>query len=100
MLLICYSNKLTSLVGCLQKINGDFDCHWNDLTTLYGAPQTVGGNFDCRFNPLASLVGLPNEICGDFICGNPRLIQEYEKIKQKQKEFLIRLFGRLKQNMK
>jgi hypothetical protein len=43
----CSGNRLTTLVGAPQTVDGGFDCSGNQLTTLVGAPQTVGWGFSC-----------------------------------------------------
>ena len=69
----CSGNRLTSLEGAPQKVDGYFDCSGNRLTSLEGAPQEVGGNFYCGYNRLTSLEGAPQEVDGDFYCFNNRL---------------------------
>ena len=69
----CSYNKLTTLKGAPQKVDGRFDCSGNKLTTLEGAPQKVGGDFRCVGNELTTLKGAPKEIGGDFSCINNEL---------------------------
>lgn len=45
----CYGNKLTSLAGAPQKVDGNFNCSYNSLTSLAGAPQKIGGWFSGPF---------------------------------------------------
>jgi len=67
----CCTNKLTSLEGAPQIVDGDFLCHNNNLTSLEGAPKEVSGNFLCSSNNLTSLKGI-GEVKGKIFCGgNP-----------------------------
>ena len=89
----CGFNKLTSLEGAPQTVDGDFNCEGNQLTSLVelpksmtvrggfycannqltsleGAPQTVGGGFVCSSNQLTSLEGAPKTVSGGFYCKN------------------------------
>ena len=50
------------------KVNGDFYCFSNNLTSLVGCPREVGGHFFCNNNQLKSLVGCPSIIRGGFEC--------------------------------
>jgi hypothetical protein len=47
---MCDNNKLVSLVGAPQEIDGSFSCMDNQLTTLDGAPRKVGRHFYCTNN--------------------------------------------------
>jgi hypothetical protein len=44
---VCHDNKLTTLVGAPQTVEGHFNCLDNQLTTLEGAPQTLWSYFRC-----------------------------------------------------
>jgi hypothetical protein len=69
----CYNNRLTTLVGAPQTVDGDFNCMNNHLTTLEGAPQSVKWEFDCHRNYLTTLEGAPQKIGGIFNCKNNQL---------------------------
>ena len=69
----CRNNKLITLKGAPQKVDGYFDCSDNKLTTLEGAPQKVDGYFDCAYNKLTTLVGAPQETGRSFDCSNNKL---------------------------
>lgn len=68
---IC-GNNLISLEGA-PNTAADFYCDFNKLTTLKGAPQTVNGNFSCEHNELSSLISAPTEVRGIFTCRNNQL---------------------------
>jgi len=68
------SGYLSSLVGCPQKVGGDFNCTDNKLTSLYGAPKEVGGHFFCGHNHLSSLEFSPHSVAGSFLCHHNQLI--------------------------
>ena len=67
------NEKLDSLSGCPQKINGGFACSYNNLTSLEGSPKIVTGNYDCSNNKLTTLKYCPEEIKGYFSCPNNNL---------------------------
>ena len=69
----CANNKLTTLKGAPQKVDGYFDCANNKLTTLEGAPQKVDGYFDCANNKLTTLKGAPQKVGRSFICSGNNL---------------------------
>jgi hypothetical protein len=77
---------LTSLLGCPEKINGDFYCNSNLLTSFEHCPKGIYGNFSCRDNKITSFDHLPFSIDGKFICyDNPiyniwELFYDYDKI--------------------
>jgi len=62
----CWSNNLTSLKGCPEKVNGYFFCNDNNLTSLKGCPEIVKGYFDCSRNKLTSLERGPKKVNGNF----------------------------------
>jgi hypothetical protein len=69
----CQGNRLTSLEGAPQKVDGFFICSDNNLTSLEGAPQEVGIHFRCDVNHLTSIEGAPQKVGGDFSCHNNKL---------------------------
>ena len=69
----CNNNKLTTLKGSPKKIGRDFDCSNNQLTTLEGSPQEIGRDFDCSFNNLTTLKGSPQRVDKDFNCSGNKL---------------------------
>jgi hypothetical protein len=64
---------LTSLLGCPQRVEGDFNCMGNKLKTLGGAPQEVGGSFNCNYNGLKTLAGAPPKVGDSFNCQSNQL---------------------------
>jgi hypothetical protein len=57
----CSYNKLTTLIGCPNKVGIDFLCDNNRLTTLIvGGAIKIVGEFDCSHNPLKTLYGMPS----------------------------------------
>ena len=69
----CFNNQLTSLIGCPPKIGGDFNCYSNQLTSLIDCPTEIKGSFYCQYNQLISLKGCPTKIGDDFICSYNQL---------------------------
>ena len=69
----CGGNMLTSLKGAPESVDGNFNCSRNSLTTLKGAPKRVGGGFSCSSNSLTSLVGAPESVGRAFYCGSNML---------------------------
>ena len=69
----CDGNNLTSLRGGPQKVGSNFTCGRNKLTSLEGGPQSIGGGFLCSYNELTSLEGAPREIVGICYCNNNKL---------------------------
>jgi hypothetical protein len=60
-------NKLETLEGAPQIVNGDFSCRFNKLKNLEGAPKTVGKLFNCSQNiKLTSFAGAPESV-GNFV---------------------------------
>lgn len=72
--LVCSSNRLISLKGCPQIIDGGFDCAYNLLNSLEYGPKKIIGNYCCSNNGLESLKGIPNKIHGWLDCSYNRLI--------------------------
>ena len=70
----CYNNKLTSLEGAPNHVDGNFNCKYNKLTSLDGSPGYVGGDFYCQYNQLTSLEGAPSHVGRDFYCSYNQLI--------------------------
>jgi len=77
---------MTSLEGCPQFVNGDFNCAHNGLSTLRGSPISVGRDFYCYSNNLKNLKGVPGAVGGDFNCsknlldslvGCPREVEDF-----------------------
>lgn len=65
----CDHNKLTSLLGCPEKLRYTFNCSYNQLTSLNGSPIEIeGGDFWCHNNKLISLEGCTQKIKGIFDC--------------------------------
>lgn len=64
--LFCQYNKLTSLEGSPDHIEGDLSCSNNQLRSFRGGPRTIYGYLSCSWNPLESLEGFPREIRGDL----------------------------------
>ena len=77
----CSDNKLTTLEGAPQEIGRDFNCAYNNLTTLEGAPQKVSGYFDCAYNNLTTLEGAPQKVSGYFNCRMNKKLPKEEIIK-------------------
>jgi len=63
-----YNNKITSLMGIQNVIDGDLDCSNNQLTNLEGAPEIVRGDFNCRKNKITSLQGGPRKVKYAYNC--------------------------------
>jgi len=58
----CAFNKLTSLAGCHQAKNlTELACYSNDITSLVGCPESVTHLY-CQENKLTSLDGCPSGI--------------------------------------
>jgi len=71
----CSEQKLKSLEGCPEKVDGDFYCSHNDnLTSLKGAPKEVGDDFNCKWCNLKSLKYAPKKVGGNFNCNENNLI--------------------------
>jgi hypothetical protein len=66
-------NKITSLRGSPNYIEGSFSCAYNHLTNLIGGPKIVEGTYTCSINDLISLEGMPEEIGGHFNCINHKI---------------------------
>lgn len=94
----CYSNELTTLKGCPNRVGGDFVCSWNKLKTLEHSPKIVVGNFYCHNNKLVSIKDGTIDLFGDFYCdrlsiegltyesGNPlTIVTNYKQIHKLQK---------------
>ncbi len=64
----CQNNKLTNLEGSPNSVGGDFCCYNNHLTSLEGCAQMVGANFWCQYNQLTNLEGSPQLVGGNFWC--------------------------------
>ena len=72
----CENNRLTSLEGAPQTVDGMFYCNNNRLTSLEGAPQSVDGDFYCHNNLLTSLEGAPQKVSWGFYCHNNPVSEE------------------------
>lgn len=73
-------NKLKSLQGCPESLEGTFHCGDNHLTSLDGGPKEVGGDYICTNNKLlTSLQGAPKWVGGIFDCRNNPNLSEEEK---------------------
>ena len=90
----CTNNKLTTLKGAPQKVDGYFDCANNKLTTLKGAPQKVDGYFDCANNNLTTLEGAPQKVGRDFICSD-NILTTLEGAPQKVSGYFICSYNKL-----
>ena len=55
-----------------NKVYGWFNCSYNKLTSLKGSPEIVDGHFWCNSNKLESLDG-PKIINGNFYCHNNKI---------------------------
>ena len=64
----CSNNKLISLEGCPERVDGSFHCNSNNLTTLEYSPNDVSADYDCSGNKLTSLRGCPKTVYRDFVC--------------------------------
>ena len=62
----CYSNELTTLKGCPNRVGGDFVCSWNQLKTLEHSPQIVVGNYYCHNNKLECIKDGTSDLYGEF----------------------------------
>jgi len=62
----CYSNELTTLKGCPNRVGGDFICSWNKLKDLKHSPKIVVGNFYCHNNELECINDGTSDLFGDF----------------------------------
>ena len=60
-------NKLTSLLGCPEKVGGSFSCSNNQIMSLKYAPKEVGNDYNMFGNQLVSLEGLPKVINGKLV---------------------------------
>ena len=59
---------LTTLNGCPDAIDGNFDCGSNKkLTSLEAGPTAVSGDCRCRHCSLTSLKGVPKKVV-NFVC--------------------------------
>ncbi len=67
------TNKLKTLKGCPDMVDGFFDCSENELEDLAFSPPLVSHDFYCDYNKLKSLKGAPNQVGGSFICDNNEL---------------------------
>lgn len=67
-LLYCSDNRLTSLKGCPEVVNGNFSCSNNRLTSLEHCPKVVNGHFSCSHNQLTSLEYGPEVVDGVYYC--------------------------------
>ena len=53
--IICANEKLTSLKGAPEKVNGSFFCYGNKLSSLEFCPKEIKRMFDCSGNPLRTI---------------------------------------------
>ena len=75
-----YDRGLTELPLKFGTVTGNFNCDRNKLTSLVGCPNRVGGWFSCSGNKLSSLVGCPRSVGGVFWCQRNN-IREFTGIK-------------------
>lgn len=73
----CSYNKLTSLKGIAQEIEGNVNCSHNKLTSLQYCPSVIQGDFNCSYNQLLSLNGIAQEVYGALIANNNQLTNFY-----------------------
>jgi hypothetical protein len=66
----CSENKLKTLKGSPNKLNGKFICCNNNLTSLESGPIEVLGDFICNNNLLVNLIGSPIKIGSGFNCSS------------------------------
>lgn len=67
--LFLHHNKLTTLYGCPENIDGHFSCPSNNLSNLLFGPKNVTKNYYCWNNKLTTLKGLAEKINGNLYCG-------------------------------
>lgn len=76
------NNKLTSIAGSPDAINGTFRCKNNQLNSLKGGPINIKGGFDCSNNIINTLDGAPRSVSGEINLDNNNIpnteIQFYE----------------------
>jgi hypothetical protein len=68
-----FGKNLTSLEGCPEVVNGEFDVdHNSSLSSLIGGPKEVGDYFSANHCGLTSLEGIPTRIGSSlYLNGNP-----------------------------
>jgi len=60
--IIYINEKLTSLAGCPNVVNGDFSIMSTPITTLVGGPEVVTGSYKCVNTDIKNFVGAPKVI--------------------------------------
>jgi len=63
----CANNILETLEGCPEYLEGGFTCRGNKLKSLIGSPNKVDG-FWCYNNQLETLDGSPNVVLNAYSC--------------------------------
>lgn len=72
-----YHNKLTTLRGIQEEIDGNFNCAYNRLKSLQYGPKRVNGAFYCDNNYLKDLRGAPRWVGDDFQCHENLYLYDY-----------------------
>jgi len=62
----CGKNKLTSLKGVPEIINGSFCCSYNSLSNLEFGPKIIKGNFELEYNLISSIKNFPEQVEKNF----------------------------------
>jgi hypothetical protein len=86
-----WGNKLKSLDGSPEIVEGDFDAENNSLKNLIGGPKKVGGDYKIGTfkSDLESLEGAPEEVGGKFSVRTPSIINiELDKGQYNLESFL------------
>lgn len=68
--------KVISLTGSPNIVNGNFICENIGLNSLKGGPRIVHGDYNCKNNCLTSFIGVPEKIEGCFNFINNELTDE------------------------
>lgn len=70
---MCFRNELESLEGSPEYIIHGFDCSHNRLETLKGGPKQVEDDFNFSDNQVSDLIGAPDYVGGSFVAANNNL---------------------------
>lgn len=68
--------KVISLEGSPNIVNGNFICENLGLTSLIGGPRIVHGDYICKNNAITSFIGIPEKIEGCFNFSNNELTDD------------------------
>lgn len=68
-----FKTRMSSLAGCPQMVEKDFDASESGLISLEGMPEWIGGSCDLSNNELTSLAHISKYIGGDLFISSNKL---------------------------